>query len=113
MTRRRRCASTRIAEEIALHHHECWDGRGYPDGLTGDQIPLVARIVSVIDVFDSLTHRRVYKRAWTTDEALDEIRRLAGSKFDPEVAEVFLRMHGRNPPEEVSGTDPRDEEELE
>ena len=103
----------RIAEEIALHHHECWDGSGYPDGLKGDQIPLVARIVSVIDVFDSLTHWRVYKRAWTTDEALDEIQRLAGSKFDPEVAEVFLRMHGRNPPEEVSGTDPRDEEGCE
>jgi len=100
----------RIAEEIALHHHECWDGSGYPDGLTGDQIPLVARIVSVIDVFDSLTHRRVYKRAWTTDEALDEIRRLSGSKFDPEGAEGFLRMHGRDAPEEVSGTDPRDEE---
>ncbi len=103
----------RIAEEIALHHHECWDGSGYPDGLKGDRIPLVARIVSVVDVFDSLTHWRVYKRAWTTDEALDEIQRLAGSKFDPEVAEVFLRMHGRNPPEEVSGTDPRDEEGLE
>ena len=85
----------RIAEEIALHHHECWDGSGYPDGLKGDQIPLVARIASVVDVFDSLTHKRVYKRAWTTEEALDEIERLAGSKFDPVVAEVFLRMHGR------------------
>jgi putative two-component system response regulator len=85
----------RIAEEIALHHHECWDGSGYPDGLKGDQIPLVARIASVVDVFDSLTHKRVYKRAWTTEEALDEIERLAGSKFDPVVAEVFLLMHGR------------------
>ena len=85
----------RIAEEIALHHHECWDGSGYPDGLKGDQIPLVARIASVVDVFDSLTHKRVYKRAWTTEEALDEIERLAGSKFDPVVAEVFLRTHGR------------------
>lgn len=85
----------RIAEEIALHHHECWDGSGYPDGLKGDQIPLAARIASVIDVFDSLTHKRVYKRAWTTEEALDEIERLAGSKFDPVVAEVFLRLHGR------------------
>ena len=94
----------RIAEEIALHHHECWDGSGYPDGLEGDRIPLVARIVSVIDVFDSLTHRRVYKRAWTTDEALDEIRRLAGSKFDPAVAEVFLSMHGRPAPEGAPGT---------
>ena len=85
----------RIAEEIALHHHECWDGSGYPDGLKNDQLPHVARSASVVDVFDSLTHTRVYTRAWTTEEALDEIERLAGSKFDPVVAEVFLRMHGR------------------
>jgi len=84
-----------MAEEIALHHHECWDGSGYPAGLQGEQIPMSARIASVIDVFDSLTHERVYKRAWTTDEALDEIQRLSGTKFDPAVAEAFLRLHGR------------------
>jgi len=100
----------RIAEEIALHHHECWDGSGYPDGLQGEQIPLVARIASIIDVFDSLTHWRVYKRAWTTEEALDEIERLAGSKFDPVVAEVFLRMHGRMPAGEAPDTTQREEE---
>jgi putative two-component system response regulator len=84
-----------MAEEIALRHHECWDGCGYPSGLKGEEIPLSARIVSVIDVFDSLTHVRPYKRAWTEDEALDEIERLAGTKFDPAVARAFLRLHGR------------------
>jgi len=84
-----------MAEEIALHHHECWDGSGYPAGLKGEEIPLSARIVSIIDVFDSLTHVRPYKRAWTVDEALDEIEGLAGTKFDPAVAEAFLRLHGR------------------
>jgi len=84
-----------IAEEIALSHHECWDGGGYPNGLKGEEIPLSARIVSIVDVFDSLTHVRPYKRAWTEDEALDEIESLSGSKFDPQVAEAFLRMHGR------------------
>ncbi len=100
----------RIAEEIALHHHECWDGSGYPDGLEGEQIPLVARIAAVIDVFDSLTHERVYKRAWTTDEALDEIERLAGSKFDPAVAGAFLRLHGRMPTAAASDLPDMDEE---
>jgi putative two-component system response regulator len=100
----------RIAEEIALHHHECWDGSGYPDGLKNDQIPLAARIASVVDVFDSLTHKRVYKRAWTTDEALDEIERLAGTKFDPLVAGVFLRIHGRMPAGTASDTFIMDED---
>lgn len=84
-----------VAEEIALGHHECWDGGGYPAGLKGDQIPISARIVSIVDVFDSLTHVRPYKHAWTEDEALDEIEALAGTKFDPAVAEAFLRLHGR------------------
>jgi putative two-component system response regulator len=100
----------RIAEEIALHHHECWDGSGYPDGLRGERIPLAARIVAVIDVFDSLTHARVYKRAWTTEEALDEVESLSGTKFDPTVAEAFLRMHGRMPEGGASDIPNMDEE---
>jgi putative two-component system response regulator len=100
----------RTAEEIALHHHECWDGSGYPDGLSGEQIPLAARIVAIIDVFDSLTHARVYKRAWTTEEALDEVESLSGTKFDPTVAEAFLRMHGRMPAGGASDDSRLDEE---
>ncbi len=100
----------RIAEEIALHHHECWDGSGYPNGSKGDQIPLVARIASVVDVFDSLTHERVYKRAWTTAEAMDEIEHLAGSKFDPVVVRAFLRIHGRMPAGTTSDTFHMDED---
>jgi putative two-component system response regulator len=60
--------------------------------------------VAVIDVFDSLTHARVYKRAWTTEEALDEVENLAGTKFDPTVARAFLRIHGRMPAGTASDT---------
>lgn len=84
-----------VAEEIAMNHHECWDGGGYPSGLKGEEIPLSARIVSIVDVYDSLTHVRVYKHAWTAKEALDEIEKLTGTKFDPRVAEAFLQIHGR------------------
>ncbi len=87
-----------VAEDIALSHHESWDGNGYPQGLEGENIPLSARIVAVVDVFDSLTHERPYKRAWTEEEALDEIASLAGTKFDPRVVEAFLRLHGRDAP---------------
>ncbi len=78
------------AAEIARSHHENWDGSGYPDGLEGEAIPLSARIVSVADVFDSLTHERVYKEAAPVPEALEEIRRLVGTKFQPRVAEAFF-----------------------
>lgn len=81
-----------MAEQIALTHHECWDGRGYPDGLQGKSIPLVGRVVSVADVFDALTHCRPYKKAWPTNEAADEIERLSGSKFDPALAGEFLKL---------------------
>ena len=91
-----------------MSHHECWDGGGYPSGLKGEEIPLSARIVSIVDVYDSLTHVRVYKRAWTEEEALDEIEKLTGTKFDPRVAEAFLRMHGRNSPS--APADPVEEE---
>ncbi|MEX2534626.1 MAG: tetratricopeptide repeat protein [Trueperaceae bacterium] len=80
----------RLAEEIALAHHERWDGRGYPLGLAGDTIPLPARIVAVADVLDALTHERPYKRAWSTSEALAEIRRHSGSQFDPQVVEACM-----------------------
>ncbi len=82
----------RLAEEIALTHHECWDGTGYPRRLKGEAIPLSGRIVKVADVFDSLTHVRPYKRAWTTREALAELRGGAGRKFDCRVVEALLHI---------------------
>jgi putative two-component system response regulator len=81
-----------LAEEIALSHHERWDGLGYPRGLGGDEIPLAGRIVAVADVFDALTHDRPYKRAWTVRDTLAEIAMCAGTQFDPAVVEVLLRV---------------------
>lgn len=84
------CGLMRMAGEIALGHHEHWDGSGYPDGVAGQQIPLTARIVAVADVFDALTSRLPYKEAWTVEQALQKIDRLAGQHLD---AEVVLRFH--------------------
>ncbi|HSJ13195.1 MAG TPA: HD domain-containing phosphohydrolase [Longimicrobiales bacterium] len=81
-----------LAEEIALSHHERWDGKGYPFGLTEEQIPLSGRIVAVADAFDSLTHSRPYKRAWTVRDALAEIEAQAGTQFDASVVEALLRI---------------------
>lgn len=77
------------ARQIASHHHERWDGTGYPDGLAGEDIPLLARICSVSDVFDALTSIRPYKRPWPVDEAVDWVRTNAGSQFDPAVVAGF------------------------
>jgi putative two-component system response regulator len=79
--------------EIALTHHEHWDGSGYPSGLAGDAIPLSGRAVAVADVFDALTHPRPYKAAWPAEAALEEIRREAGRQFDPEIAQAFAALH--------------------
>ena len=81
-----------VAERIARSHHERWDGGGYPDSLTGSEIPLVARLVAVADVFDVLVHERPYKEAWTVEEAAREIRTGAGMQFEPDVVGVFDAM---------------------
>lgn len=83
-----------LAAIIALRHHERWDGTGYPDGLRGTQIPLAARIAALSDVFDALISKRPYKRAWTTDEALNVIRKSSGTHFDPMVVEALLSSWG-------------------
>jgi len=75
---------------IVLHHHERWDGRGYPEGLKGEAIPLTARILSVVDCFDSLREDRPYRRGMTREEACELLRRNAGAHFDPRVVEIFL-----------------------
>jgi putative two-component system response regulator len=82
----------RLAQRIALTHHERWDGRGYPDGLSGEEIPMAGRIVAVADVFDALTHERPYKEAWPVETAVGEILGQAGGQFDPCVVEVFSRL---------------------
>ncbi len=84
-----------LAATIALSHHERWDGKGYPNGLAGDEIPLPGRIISVVDVFDALTHDRPYKQAWSVDAALDEILANSGTQFDPAVVDAFQRVIAR------------------
>lgn len=76
---------------IVRHHHERWDGRGYPDGIASDQIPLGARIIAVADSFDAMTSDRPYRRAMTFEAALAEIRRNCGVQFDPQIVEAFDR----------------------
>ena len=84
----------RMAEEIALTHHERWDGGGYPAGLAGEQIPLVGRICAVCDVFDALLSDRPYKEPWPVPEALDQLRAERGKHFDPAVVDAFLAIVG-------------------
>jgi putative two-component system response regulator len=81
-----------LAREIALSHHERWNGTGYPNGLKGANIPLSGRIVALADVFDALTHDRPYKRAWRLDEAIAEIKRLSGLQFDPQLVSILLSI---------------------
>src|SRR3954469_11338400 len=81
-----------MAEQIALTHHERWDGRGYPSGISGDAIPLPGRIVTVADVFDALTHRRPYKEPWPIPVAVREILGESGTHFVPTVIEAFARL---------------------
>ena len=82
----------KMAETIALTHHERWDGRGYPKGLAGEDIPLVGRIVAVADVFDALRSERPYKTPWTLEETRAEIEAQAGKQFDAQVVEAFIKL---------------------
>jgi putative two-component system response regulator len=80
-----------MAREIALSHHEKWDGTGYPRGLKGEEIPLAGRIVAMADVFDALTSERPYKQAWSVERALDYIRENRGRHFDPRIVDLFVK----------------------
>jgi putative two-component system response regulator len=82
----------RLAEQIALNHHEKWDGTGYPKGLKGEEIPEVARIAALADVYDALTHVRSYKHAWTHAEAVIEIERTSGTHFEPRMVTAFVSL---------------------
>jgi HD-GYP domain-containing protein (c-di-GMP phosphodiesterase class II) len=78
------------AKNLALYHHERWDGKGYPSGKAGEDIPLSARIMAVADVFDALVSKRSYKEPFTFEKAMDIIREGAGTQFDPEIAMIFV-----------------------
>ena len=91
-------SSTRLlqlAEQIALTHHERWDGTGYPAGLSGEEIPLAGRICAICDVFDALISRRRYKQGWSLEAALAELERNAGTQFDPRLTRLFSQIAPR------------------
>jgi HD-GYP domain-containing protein (c-di-GMP phosphodiesterase class II) len=82
----------RQAMDIPCHHHERWDGSGYPLGLKGEEIPLPARLFAVVDVFDALNSDRPYRSAWSKQAALDYLREGAGTLFDPTITTTFLKL---------------------
>jgi len=94
------------AINIPYCHHEKWDGTGYPRGLSDEQIPLEARIFAVVDVWDAITSDRPYRKAWTNEKAMEHIRSLAGTHFDPRIAERFLELkkeENRQQPKRAKG----------
>ncbi|NQZ09412.1 MAG: two-component system response regulator [Algicola sp.] len=80
-----------LAKEVAMYHHEKWDGSGYPNKIKGESIPLCARIVAIADVFDALTSERPYKRAWSEDDAIALLQNEAGKHFDPALIPLFIQ----------------------
>lgn len=84
-----------MAREIALCHHERWDGSGYPQGMRGEEIPLSARLVAIADVYDALSSRRVYKDACSHEDCVTAIREGAGTQFDPQLVEIWLGISDR------------------
>ncbi len=84
----------RAALPYVLHHHERWDGHGYPHGLAGTKIPVEGRLLAVVDAYDAMTSERAYRRPFTVAEACAEIARQAGRQFDPDIATAFVRLRG-------------------
>ena len=78
--------------DIALYHHEHWDGTGYPHGLRGEQIPLVARMFAIVDVYDALTSDRPYRTAWSRSQVVEYLKGQSGLYFDPQVVKLFLEI---------------------
>ena len=82
----------KTASDIAMYHHEKWNGNGYPEGLKGHEIPKSARIVAIVDVYDALRSRRVYKEGFTHEESVEIIMREKGKSFDPELVDIFISV---------------------
>ena len=107
-----------IAEDI-LHHHERWDGKGYPDGLSGESIPLLSRVIAVVDAYDAMINNRSYRRSMSVPKAMEELKRCAGSQFDPYIVSEFLSSLKVDPPQvqdgrgqsEISGDEHREEQD--
>ena len=78
------------AKNLATYHHERWDGKGYPSGKAGEEIPLSARVMAVADVFDALISKRSYKEPFTFEKSMEIIKEGAGTQFDPQIAEIFI-----------------------
>ena len=78
-----------IAKGI-LYHHEWWNGKGYPKGLKGENIPLISRIISIVDAYDAMTNDRPYRKALSTEEAIEELKRCSGTQFDPNLVPKFI-----------------------
>ena len=95
--------------DLVLHHHERWDGKGYPDGLSGESIPLLSRIISVVDAYDAMIHDRAYRNAMPPEEAQAELRRCAGTQFDPTVVSTFLELLQDDPERFAPATKQRQE----
>src|SRR5919204_2261900 len=92
-------AALKDAVPIILHHHERYAGHGYPYGLRANEIPLGARIVAIADAYDAMINDRPYKRAVSHEQAVAELRRHAGTQFDPELVELFCELYARHAPE--------------
>lgn len=85
----------KMAAEIAENHHENWDGSGYPNGKKADEIPVAARILAIVDVYDVLTHDRCYRKALSHEQAIEEMQKDSGRIFDPEIMEIFIKVQRR------------------
>jgi len=88
--------SLKKISKIIKHHHEWYNGKGYPDGLRGEEIPVGSRIINVADAYQAMTSNRPYRKAFSREKAIDELKRCAGTQFDPEIVRIFIEILNEN-----------------
>lgn len=98
--------------DVILYHHERWDGRGYPDGLSKESIPLLSRIISIVDAYDAMVNDRVYRPAIPVKDALEELKRCAGKQFDPSIVSEFIQMIQEKDAEKLKESEQNEKHEL-